>query len=72
MGAYQMTTKSPRGQLVEDHGKFLEVWKKQADGKWKVVADVYNSDLPVLAPTPEKPTPHHHKKGHAKKRSSHS
>jgi ketosteroid isomerase-like protein len=72
-GAYQMTLKNPQGKLTEDHGKFLEVWKKQADGKWKVVADVYNSDLPAAAPASEKPKPHHHqshKKGHAKKRSS--
>jgi ketosteroid isomerase-like protein len=34
---------------VNDTGKFLEVWKKQADGKWKCVADTYNSDLPVPA-----------------------
>ncbi len=75
VGTYQATAKNPQGKLTEDHGKFLEVWKKQADGKWKVVADVYNSDLPALAPTPEMPKPHHHqshKKGHAKKRSGHS
>ncbi|MGA8142818.1 MAG: DUF4440 domain-containing protein [Candidatus Acidiferrales bacterium] len=74
-GAYQMSLKNPQGKLIEDHGKFLEVWKKQADGKWKVVADVYNSDLPVVAPAPapEKPRTHHrqaHKKHHARRRSS--
>ena len=74
-GSYQMTEKGAQGKFNEDHGKFLEVWKKQPDGKWKVVADVYNSDFPVAAPTPapEKPKAHHrqtHKKRHAKKRSS--
>jgi ketosteroid isomerase-like protein len=44
MGIYQATSKDPHGNPVTDHGKFLEVWKKQTDGKWKVVADVYNSN----------------------------
>ena len=35
---------------VNDTGKFLEVWKKQANGQWKCVADTYNSDLPIPAP----------------------
>ena len=35
---------------VADRGKFVEVWKKQADGKWKVVADIFNSDLPAAPP----------------------
>jgi len=25
----------------------VEVWKKQPDGSWKVVVDIYNSDLPA-------------------------
>jgi uncharacterized protein (TIGR02246 family) len=51
MGTYQLTMKDPQGNPVNDKGKFVEVWKKQADGKWKVVADILNSDLPVAAPT---------------------
>ena len=53
MGVYQVTAKDPQGKPVTHHGKFVEVWKKQADGKWKAVADTDNSDLPLLAP-PEK------------------
>jgi ketosteroid isomerase-like protein len=30
-----------------DKGKFVDVWKKQADGSWKAVIDIFNSDLPV-------------------------
>jgi ketosteroid isomerase-like protein len=37
-----------QGKPVTDNGKFVEVWKKQSDGKWKCVADTYNSDLPVV------------------------
>jgi len=32
---------------VTDRGKYVAVWKKQADGTWKMIRDIYNSDLPV-------------------------
>jgi ketosteroid isomerase-like protein len=32
---------------VADRGKYLAVWKKQADGSWKIEADMWNSDLPA-------------------------
>src|SRR5271169_3366883 len=50
MGTYQLTMKDPQGNPVTDKGKFVEVWKKQADGKWKVVTDIFNSDVPLPAP----------------------
>jgi ketosteroid isomerase-like protein len=46
-GTYQLTMNDASGKAVPDHGKYLEVWKKQADGNWKVVADIWNSDLSV-------------------------
>jgi uncharacterized protein (TIGR02246 family) len=46
-GTYEETTTDASGK--PDHGKYVEVWKKQADGTWKVVADIWNSDLPVAA-----------------------
>jgi len=49
MGTYQLTMKDPQGNPMNDKGKFVEVWKKQADGKWKVVADIFNSDMPLPA-----------------------
>jgi uncharacterized protein (TIGR02246 family) len=52
MGTYQIAAKNPQGKSQEDHGKMVEVWKKQADGKWKTVADIFNSDLPVPALSP--------------------
>ena len=62
-GVYQMTMKDPHGKPTTDTGKFVEVWKKQADGNWKTVADIFNSDLPVQAPAPapapEKKKAHH-------------
>jgi uncharacterized protein (TIGR02246 family) len=52
MGTYQIVGKNPRGKSQEDHGKMVEVWKKQPDGKWKTVADIFNSDVPAPAPRP--------------------
>jgi ketosteroid isomerase-like protein len=46
MGTYTLTTNDPAGKPVTDRGKYVTVWKKQADGSWKVVADIFNSDLP--------------------------
>jgi ketosteroid isomerase-like protein len=50
VGTYQLAMKGPQGTPVNDHGKFVEVWKKQADGNWKVLAGIFNSDLPQTAP----------------------
>jgi ketosteroid isomerase-like protein len=44
-GTYELSKNSAIGKLVPDHGKYVEVWKKQPDGKWKVVADIWNSDV---------------------------
>ena len=52
-GTYQLTMRDEKGNPVPDKGKFLEVWKKQADGKWKTVADIFNSDLPAIPASPE-------------------
>lgn len=49
-GTYQLTMADPRGAAVNDTGKFLEVWRKQADGKFKCIVDAFNSDLPLPAP----------------------
>jgi uncharacterized protein (TIGR02246 family) len=46
-GTYEVTMKDAGGKTVNDRGKYLEVWEKQADGKWKCGADAWNSDLPA-------------------------
>jgi len=49
-GTYELTENDASGKPMTDKGKYLEVWKKQADGTWKCVADTFNSDLPPVAP----------------------
>ncbi len=55
VGTYQLSMKDAKGNAIPDRGKLVEVWKKQTDGKWKVVADAFNSDMPAAAaPAPAK------------------
>lgn len=49
-GTYRLTANGPDGKPMEDRGKYVTVWKKEAGGSWKVVADIFNSDLPAPAP----------------------
>jgi ketosteroid isomerase-like protein len=46
-GAYELTVNDASGKPVNDHGKYVEVWEKQSDGKWKCGTDIWNSDLPA-------------------------
>jgi ketosteroid isomerase-like protein len=44
-GTYDLSMNDPSGKPLDDHGKYVEVWEKQADGKWKCGTDIWNSDL---------------------------
>lgn len=43
-GTYEDSFKGPDGKLVNEKGKYLCVWRKQSDGTWKAVHDMWNSD----------------------------
>jgi ketosteroid isomerase-like protein len=49
MGVYQATMNDAAGKPLASVGKYVTVWRKQADGKWKVVADCFNPDGPAVA-----------------------
>lgn len=50
-GTYALTIAAASGHPpVSDHGKYLEVLRRQPDGKWLLVADIFNSDVPLPAP----------------------
>ena len=44
IGTFAMSW-TEKGKPMKDHGKYLEIWKKQADGKWLCSADIWNSDV---------------------------
>ncbi len=43
-GTYEDSMKGPDGKMIVDKGKYLCVWRKGADGKWKAIQDMWNSD----------------------------
>jgi uncharacterized protein (TIGR02246 family) len=46
-GTYELSETGADGKPMTDKGKYLEVWKKQPDGSWKCVADMFNTNLPA-------------------------
>src|SRR5438034_11529403 len=51
-GTYEETMTDASGKPVKDRGKYVELFKKQANGTWKVIVDIWNSDLPVPTSSP--------------------
>ena len=52
IGTYEMRFKDVAGKMVLNKGKYLILWKKEADGSWKVLFDMFNTDLPPSASLP--------------------
>jgi uncharacterized protein (TIGR02246 family) len=50
IGKHQMTIKTAAGAEIHDEGKYLVVYRRQPDGQWRAVADIFNSDLPAPQP----------------------
>jgi uncharacterized protein (TIGR02246 family) len=46
IGAYTLKIRAQGSQAVTDTGKYVVVRERQADGSWKWVADIWNSNLP--------------------------
>jgi uncharacterized protein (TIGR02246 family) len=48
-GSYTFTfqPRTAGAREMTDKGKYVVVWQKQADGSWKAVRDIFNSDLPA-------------------------
>jgi ketosteroid isomerase-like protein len=53
-GTYDLTMNDASGKPINDHGKYVEVWEKQANGKWKCGTDIWNSDFPAQATAEKK------------------
>ena len=53
-GTYELTMNDPSGRPINDQGKYVVVWEKQSDGKWKCGTDIWNSDLPAAASAEKK------------------
>jgi uncharacterized protein (TIGR02246 family) len=51
-GRYSWVLTMPGAAAMPDSGKFIEIWRKQGDGTWKITRDIFNSDVPLPAPPP--------------------
>lgn len=49
-GSYSMTISPPGIPPIEDKGAYIEIWRKQPDGRWLISRDIYNSSVPLPAP----------------------
>lgn len=52
IGTYEMTADVPSMGSMSDVGKYVALWKQQADHSWKLHAEIWNSNL--AAPIPAK------------------
>ena len=48
VGTYQLTMTGPKGQPIQDVGKYVTIFKKVGD-EWKISVDTFNSDQPLAA-----------------------
>ncbi len=44
VGTFELTLDDAQGKPVKTPGKYVVVWK-QTDGKWRVAADIFNTDV---------------------------
>jgi len=47
VGKFTLTIQPEGQEPIEQKGKFVVVWKKIADGSWKLHVDIFNYTLPV-------------------------
>ena len=44
VGTFELRLNDASGKSTTTPGKYVVVWKKQADRQWKAVADIFNTD----------------------------
>ncbi len=44
IGKYTLTIQPAGAQPIQAQGKYLVAWRQQADGAWKLTADMFSSD----------------------------
>jgi uncharacterized protein (TIGR02246 family) len=44
IGTFELKSNDAEGNATTTVGKYVVVWKKQPDGQWKAIADIFNTD----------------------------
>ena len=47
VGKYRLTLRPAGADPIQDEGKYVVVYRRQTDGSWKAVADIFNTNLPA-------------------------
>lgn len=45
-GSYRSQLMGEDGRLTTEPGKWLTIWKKHPDGRWRIAVETYNTDIP--------------------------
>ena len=48
-GNYNLNIKPEGGNAVHDSGKYMVIWRKQKDNSWKMIRDMFSTNLPPNA-----------------------
>ena len=49
-GTYELRTNDGEGKPIVRYGKYVNVWRRQKDGKWRVILDMGNASPAPAAP----------------------
>jgi ketosteroid isomerase-like protein len=47
IGSFVLTVNGPDGKPVQEHGRYIELLRRGADGKWYSTAGIWNSAPPA-------------------------
>jgi ketosteroid isomerase-like protein len=47
LGSYTLVIQPPGLAEVTDRGKYMVLWRRQADGSWKLYRDMFNTSMPA-------------------------
>ena len=47
IGGYTGTMTPTGGKAMQDRGRYINIWKRQPDGSWKIWRDIVNSSRPM-------------------------
>jgi uncharacterized protein (TIGR02246 family) len=47
VGEFEMAMHPEGADPQQNRGKYIEVWRRQSDGSWRIVDDIFNSSLPA-------------------------
>jgi ketosteroid isomerase-like protein len=47
LGTYTLVVQPPGQGEITDRGKYMVLWRRQADGTWKLYRDMFNTSMPA-------------------------